>query len=99
MARVVQAPTAPSAASLTKLPTTMPSTVLYSCCRNCPAIMGRANSNIFFHSAPTVISFAGETGFADMAAPSFNSTIIAEMNKKSETQLAGNGHIFNKLVF
>ena len=39
--------------------------------------MGSAKNRIFFHSGPTVISLAGETGFADISAPSFVNWIIS----------------------
>ena len=47
-----QVPTEDRASSPTKLPTITPSTVLYSCCSRLPAISGRVNSRMSFHSLP-----------------------------------------------
>ena len=47
-------PTAPSAAEETKLPTMMPSTVVYSCCSSIPPSTGRVNRRIDFQTDPRV---------------------------------------------
>ena len=58
-----QVPTADRASSpaAAKLPTTMPSTALYSCCKKFPAISGRVKSRRSFHSLPSVINFVRAT--------------------------------------
>ena len=49
---------APNASDDTKFPTTIPSTVLYNCCRACPAINGNAKRRISFQGVPSVIFLA-----------------------------------------
>ena len=61
---MLELPTAARALSPTYLPTTMESTVLYSCCAILPNSMGTANSAIRCQGAPMVISLAEKRDFS-----------------------------------
>ena len=51
-------PTAASASSLAKFPTTMVSTVLYNCCKSSPIKTGIEKDNTFFHGVPVIMELS-----------------------------------------
>ena len=79
---VLEPPTAPSAVLPTKRPSTIESTVEYSCCKSVPSMIGRKNCSIPFQMEPCVRSDAACVLARDIEKTSLinqNETVYASL--------------------